>query len=105
GCDRRSRRDWRRAACESAATSPLAGHDAHGLGDDPHHDLVGAAADRAQAGVAPEAVDVGLLDVAHAAPELHAPVRDLARDAGILELAHRRELGHVLAGDIEFGGA
>src|SRR5262249_6075738 len=67
--------------------------DAHGLGDDRQHDLVGAAADRAQARVAVHAADAGVPHVAHAAPVLQAGIRHLAGETARLQLCHRGELG------------
>src|SRR3954469_13328194 len=69
------------------------------LREDLAHDLVGAAADRAEAGVAGGALDVVLDHVAGAAVHLQAVVDQLVGVALGDELGHGHLLGDVLAGD------
>src|SRR6185437_715132 len=77
-----------------------AGQDAHHLGDDRQHHLVGAAADRHEPAVAVIAADLGLRHVTHAAPVLEALIGHLALEAPCRELRHRGELGDVAAGQV-----
>src|SRR5450830_1467841 len=79
--------------------------DAHDLGQDAQHHLVGAATDGAQPTVAVQAGHFVLPGEAHAAPELQAAVGDAAVQATGLELGHAGQLGHVLPLHIEFAGA
>ena len=79
---------------------PSRGMRAHQLGDDLQHDLVGAAADRAEAAVAVAARHRTVPEVAGAAPVLQAGVRDLAAQAAGLQLGHRGQHGDVGAGEI-----
>ena len=88
-------------ACTGSARRrpPAVTLQAQSAAEDLLHDLVGAAADRAEAGVAQRALDPVLAHVAVAAEDLHALVGDL--DAGALgEQLRLRDLGdRVLAGD------
>src|SRR5581483_10442662 len=84
---------------------PLPRQDAHVLADDRQHDLVGAAADGAETGVAVGAGDGALAHEAHAAPVLQAGVRDLARQPPRFQLGHRGQHGHVLALQHKLGRA
>src|SRR5579862_3323895 len=89
--------------CMSAISQ--SGHVAHQLGDDLQHDLVGAAADRAQPAVAIAARHRAVPQVARAAPILQAGVADLAAQATGLQLGHRGQHGDVLAREIFLAGA
>src|SRR4051794_1494286 len=68
-----------------------------GLAQDLLHDLVGPAADRAQARVARHALDLVLLHVAGAAMDLQAGVHDVEARPLRDELGHRDLLHRVLA--------
>src|SRR3954453_3007635 len=69
---------------------------AHLLGQDLPHDLVGPAPDRAQAGVAGGALDPVLLHVARAAEDLERFVSHLEQGALGGELGHRHLADRVL---------
>src|SRR6185503_15267284 len=84
---------------------PQSRHVAHELGDDLQHDLVGAAADRAQPAVAIGARDRVVPQVTGAAPVLQAGVRHLAAQAAGLQLGHRGQHGDVVACEIFLAGA
>src|SRR5689334_5378097 len=78
---------------------------AHSLGDDLQHDLVGAAADRGEAGVAEGARGRRLPQVTGAAPVLQAAVGHQPHHAAGLQLGHRGEQGDVGTVEVLLAGA
>src|SRR4051812_21905431 len=93
--DVRSAASYDERACRRSFPAPSERQD---LGEDLAHDLVGAAADRAQPRVAGHALDLVLLHVAGAAVDLQAGVHDVEAGALRGELGHRDLLDGVALG-------
>src|SRR5271163_1636501 len=78
---------------------------AEAAGDDFFLDLGGAAEDRLDAAVGPEAADPVLAHVTVAAVQLHAPVGDAVAQLGVPPFDHRRLFGAQPVGAVLGNGA